>query len=255
MRIMKLLILACCYLVAGSVHAQGRVRIAAASDLKFALDSIIDAYGSRSSSKIIVTYGSSGKLYEQLTNAAPFDIFFSADIDYPLKLKDQGLAAGTPEVYGIGRLVVWRKKNGVSITSVRDLANQAITKVAIANPRHAPYGKRAEEALKYYGVFDTLSPKLIFGENISQAAQFAYSGAADAGIIALSLAKSPAMREAGEYFMVSQDSHSLLRQGFVVLKSASGNGDVKSFVEFIRSQRSRDIFSYFGFNPASLTAQ
>jgi molybdate transport system substrate-binding protein len=249
MRVMMFFLMVCCCFAEGSVDAQGTVRIAAASDLKFALDSIIDSYRSRSSSELIVTYGSSGKLYEQLTNSAPFDIFFSADIDYPQKLNAQGLTSGVPEVYGTGRLVVWRRNNSASMASVRDLSRNKIGKVAIANPRHAPYGKRAEEALRFYGIYDEIVSKLIFGENISQAAQFVYSGAADAGIIAYSLALSPTMRNAGQYFLVPQESHAVLRQGFVILKGASANRDVKSFIEFIRSQPSRDIFSYFGFNP------
>lgn len=225
-----------------------KLLIAAASDLKFALDSVLIIYESvHPDAEVKVTYGSSGKLFEQISNGAPFDIFFSADIEYPKKLKQKGLADSNVLSYGTGRIVVWSKKLNPS-AGMSILQKPSIAKIAIANPLHAPYGKRAEEALEYYGLLPSLKPKLVFGENISQTAQFVTTGAADAGIIALSLALSPAMRrEKGSYYIIPEESHQPLKQGFVILKHAQPNDLARDFADFVVSQKGTDILSYFGF--------
>lgn len=226
-----------------------KLLIAAASDLKFALDSILTIYELLyPDAEVKVTYGSSGKLFEQISNGAPFDIFFSADIEYPKKLKQNGLTGSDVRSYGTGRIVIWSKKLDPSAAGMNTLQNSSIAKVAIANPLHAPYGKRADEALRYYGLLPSIKQKLVFGENISQTAQFVTTGAADAGIIALSLALSPAMRrEKGSYYLIPEKSHQPLKQGFVILKRAQQNDLARYFGDFIVSSKGSDILSYFGF--------
>jgi molybdate transport system substrate-binding protein len=231
------------------------VRIAAASDLKFALDSLLVTFRNTTGHKVLVTYGSSGKLFEQISNGAPFDAFFSADINYPQTLSTKGLTLTEVKVYGLGRLVVWSKRSEVTTKGVNLLVDPAIRKIAIANPRHAPYGKKAIEVLAYYKMLPATEGKLVLGENISQAAQFVYSGAADAGIIALSLAMSPNMREAGKYIVIPQEAHSRFEQAWVVLKRSKGRKNVLAFAEYVASSDAIAVLDYFGFQSSSVSTK
>ena len=226
-----------------------KVLIAAASDLKFALDSIITIYKQTNSrSTVQVTYGSSGKFYEQVRRGAPFDVFFSADLEYPERLQRQSHCIGEVVKYGEGRLVVWSLKKDVEVNAMRTLAEPDVRNVAIANPLHAPYGKRAAQALVHFKLYDLVKPKLVYGENISQTAQFLTTGAADAGIIALSLALSPAMKKYGRsFYLIPEQSHQRLEQGYVILRHAEGNPEVREFISFFQGERSREILMYFGF--------
>jgi molybdate transport system substrate-binding protein len=225
-----------------------KILIGAASDLKFALDSIVVAFHRSDERSVQVTYGASGKLYEQISNGAPFDLYFSADINYPKLLKEKGVASSEVYPYGVGHLVIWSKRIDPNAEGIKSLVSPSIRKVAIANPEHAPYGKRAMETLEYYGLVSSVQSKLVLGENISQTAQFVTSGAADIGIIALSLALSPAMkRMGGKYFPVPQESHQPLLQGAVITRRAGTNDLAKSFFEFVKTDQAVAILTYFGF--------
>ncbi|MDD5349988.1 MAG: molybdate ABC transporter substrate-binding protein, partial [Chthoniobacteraceae bacterium] len=184
--------------------------IAAAADLQFALDDLVKEFNTKNpASQASVTFGSSGNFYAQIQNGAPFDLFLSADIQYPRKLAEAGLVAGDVFPYAVGRIVVWvPKKSPVDVAKlgIKALLESSIHKIAIANPEHAPYGRAAVEALKALKVYEQVQPKLVFGENIAQTAQFVQSGAADIGIIALSLAIAPKMSEAGRYWEVPLDA-------------------------------------------------
>jgi molybdate transport system substrate-binding protein len=176
------------------------VRVAAAADLKFALEEVVQAFGQRHPRiDAKVTYGASGTFFAQLSNRAPFDLYLSADVDYPRKLIEQGLADKDSEfLYAVGHVVVWVPQSSpvdVQKFGVKALLDPSIKKVTIANPKHAPYGRAAEAALKSLGVYEDLKDKLVLGENIAQAAQFVQSGSADAGVIAMSLALAPPMRD------------------------------------------------------------
>ncbi len=224
--------------------------IAAAADLKFAMDSIVSFFKIQNpGTEIKMVYGSSGKFFEQISNDAPFDLFFSADLDYPNKLKARGLVIGEVRTYGIGRIVLWSKKKDPAKEKMQTLLDADIRKIAIANPAHAPYGKRAVESLQYYKLYDQVQNKLVFGENISQTAQFATTGAADLGIVALSLALSPAMKnEGGTYYMIPEQSHTPLEQAYALLKHAKGNATADQFYHFISSPSAISILKYFGFS-------
>jgi len=232
-------------------YGQGKsvpIRIAAASDLKFALDSVIIVFQQRHPLKVQPIYGSSGKLFEQILNGAPFDIYLSADIRYPQELNSKGQTASEVFSYGVGRLVLWSRKIDTKDRGMDALADPAIKKIATANPRHAPYGQRAQEALSHYGLYEKLTEQLVFGENISQTAQFVTSGAADIGIIALSLALSPAMtRYASSYYLIPENSHQPLIQGGVITKYGSGKHPVNLFVDFLKSETSVAILQKYGF--------
>ena len=236
----------------GFTKAQNRLLIAAASDLKFTLDSVIYVFSKTHPGKVDVTYGSSGKLTEQIINGAPFDIFFSADMLYPERLKQQGKTSSEIYHYVTGRLVIWSKKVDPRKNGMQSLVDPAIKKIAIANPLHAPYGKRAVESLKFYKLSELINSKLVYGENISQTAQFVSTGAADIGIVALSLALSPNMKdEEGKYLVIPNESHQPLKQGAVITLHGKNNKLAATFFEFIKSKTALDIFSHYGFPNVS----
>ena len=223
------------------------VLVAAAADLKFAMDSLVKAFPTGNDISIKLVYGSSGNFYEQISNDAPFDIFFSADLGYPQKLEQQHKTLSPIKPYGTGQLVLWSKKLDPSKEGMNTLLLPSVTHIAIANPAHAPYGQRAEESLKHYQLYDKVREKLVIGENISQTAQFASTGAADVGIIALSLALSPQLQKEGKYWLIPSAAYQPLKQGFVLLQHAKGNEGAKKFAAFIESDRARAILKYFGF--------
>ncbi|HWK04285.1 MAG TPA: molybdate ABC transporter substrate-binding protein [Puia sp.] len=229
--------------------AQKEVLVAAAADLKFAMDSLITVFSKESPAITVkAVYGSSGNFFEQITNGAPFDLFFSADLDYPRKLQEQNKTLGAPQLYGTGQIVLWSKKIDPAPAKMNSLLQPGIVKIAIANPAHAPYGKRAEESLQYYKLYDQVKDKLVFGENISQTAQFVKSGAADIGIIALSLALSPALQqEGGKYWLIPAETHQPLQQAYVLLQHAKDNSGGEKFAAFIASAKALAVLSYFGF--------
>lgn len=232
-----------------TIQAQEKISVAAASDLKFALDSIVTVYQQLNpNEKILVNYGSSGKFFEQIQNTAPFDVYFSADKKYPQQLKSKGFAISEVKIYGIGRIVIWSKKIDPNIEKMNSLLNPKINKIAIANPDHAPYGARAKESILYAKIYDKVKSKLVFGENISQTAQFVQFGAADIGIVALSLALAPPMKkEGGYYYIIPEESHQPLEQGYVILKNGKGKVEAKKFYDFIATPKAIAILTHFGF--------
>jgi len=243
-----LITMASCLLTSLHARAQGELLVAAAADLKFAMDSLVSVFSHEHPGiQVKVTYGSSGNFFEQISAGAPFDLFFSADIDYPRQLQDKGLTLSPVRQYGKGQIVLWSSKLDPTQRQMQTLLDPSVIKIAIANPAHAPYGKRAEESLRYYKLFGQVKDRLVLGENISQAAQFLTSGAADIGIIALSLARSPAMqRQGGHYWLIPEASHQPLLQGYVLLAHAKGNAAGESFRAFIGSAKARAVFNYFG---------
>lgn len=237
-------------------RALGEIRIAAASDLRSALDELVGAYWSANPGvTITVSYGSSGNLYSQLANRAPFDLFLSADMEYPRRLVEAGLAM--PESlfeYGRGRLVVWmRNDSPVDPTTlgIEALAQPSVRTVAIANPEHAPYGRAAMEAFESLGVIDRVRPRLVRGESVSQAAQFVDSGAADAAVLALSLASGPGLRSRGRSWQIPESAHRPLVQGGVVLPWANDPAAAMRFREFMTGPRGRSILARYGYDAPS----
>jgi molybdate transport system substrate-binding protein len=228
------------------------VRVAAAADLKFALPDVVAAFHeAHPDIRVSVSYGASGEFFAQLSNGGPFDLFLSADMDYPRRLVAEGLADKDSEfVYAIGHLVVWVPRASpldVERRGVEALLDPAVKKVAIANPRHAPYGRAAEAALKGLGVYDQIRDRLVLGENIAQTAQFAQSGAADAGVIALSLALSPTMRDEGKFWRVPADAFPQLEQGGVILNGARDREAAGAFRAYLMSPEGKAILRRFGF--------
>ena len=228
------------------------MRVAAASDLQFALKEVAARFeAEQPDCEVTVTFGSSGNLFAQLSNKAPFDIFLSADMSYPRRLVEAGLAVADSEfLYGIGRIVVWvptASPLDLEKLGIRAVVDPAVKKIAIANPQHAPYGRAAEAAMKQLGVYDEAKDRLVLGENISQAAQFVESGAADVGILALSLALAPAMKDKGRYWLVPADAYPRMEQGGVITNFAQDPAAAKELCDFLQSEPARAIFREYGF--------
>jgi molybdate transport system substrate-binding protein len=241
------------YLSSPSAQAAEKrvLRVAAAADLRFALDEIVEAFHQQHSDiNVRITYGSSGNFYAQLSSRAPFDVFFSADVDYPRKLEAEGLAVpGSVFVYGIGKIVVWvRTDSRLDLSKgLAALRDPSVRKVAIANPQHAPYGRAAEEALRKAGVYDAVKDRLVLGENISQAAQFVESGNADAGILALSLAVSPGLKEEGRYSKIPENLYAPIKQGAALLHASPNPQPARAFLEFVKTPGAAAVLERYGF--------
>jgi molybdate transport system substrate-binding protein len=226
----------------------GSLIIAAASDLRFALDEVVEQFkAGRPGEDIRVIYGSSGKLFAQIANGAPFDLYFSADIAYPRELEQKGLTAGPTRPYALGRIVLWSLDPALAKTSLRDLPGANIRRFAIANPRHAPYGMRAREALEHQGVWEALQSSLVLGENIAHTAQFVDSGAAEAGIIALALVLAPPMADKGAWILIPDAWHAPLEQGYAITRRAADNPLAAAFAEYMDSEPARVILRRYGF--------
>lgn len=224
------------------------ITVAAASSLRPTLDYLVDAYEQANPEhQVEVVYGSSGRLMAQIINGAPFDVFMSADMEFPQNLYEQEMATTAPQVYALGRLVLWSAHLDASQMTLQDLADESIRRIAIAQPAVAPYGQRAQEAMTAAGVWNAVQSRLVFAENISQVAQMSQSGAADIGIVALSLAMQPGMAERG-YTLIDESMHQPLEQGFVVTRRAAQNPVAASFSIFLRSDAARDILQANGFD-------
>lgn len=227
--------------------ADDHITVAAAADLHQALDKVADAYRQQHpGSKVEVVYGASGTLLSQIEQGAPFELFFSADSNYPQQLVDHGKAGGQPVPYAMGHLVLWSASIDMRQVQVADLAQARFGRIAIANPQHAPYGKRAEEALRAAGVWDAVQPRLVFGENIAQTAQFAQSGNAQVGLIAESLAIASPVK--GSYAQVPANLYEPLRQSFVLTQRGAGNALAQDFARYVQSAPARAILAGYGFS-------
>lgn len=226
------------------------LRVAAASDLTAALPAITQQFERDAHCKIVASFGSSGNFYQQLQNGAPFDVFLSADSQYPQKLQDAGLTASkTLTHYALGKLVLWAASNSRIDLSpgVKALLEPAVKKIAMANPQHAPYGKAALAALKTEGVYDQVSSKIVLGENVAQAALFAQSGNVDVGLLPLSLALNPTMKSAGRYIEIPASDYPPIEHAAVVMKSSKNVELAARFVRFLSTPAAQATLKQFGF--------
>jgi molybdate transport system substrate-binding protein len=238
--------LACC-----RARGQGQeLRMAAAADLKFAMRELAGEFEKQTRIRVLVTYGSSGNFFSQIENGAPFDLFFSADTDYPRKLEAAGLAErGTLYEYALGRIAIWmpaETKLDIAKLQWNALLDASVERVAIANPEHAPYGRAAVRALENAGIYERVRRKLVYGENISQAAQLVQSGNAQAGIVARSLAISPGMRD-GKRWEIPAEMHPPIEQVAMVLKNSKNKEAARAFLELAKSVSGRELLRKYGF--------
>ncbi|MEE9165756.1 MAG: molybdate ABC transporter substrate-binding protein, partial [Nitrospinota bacterium] len=246
------------FLLSGVIYlplsvAKGKdvILVAAASDLKFAMDDIIRLFEKKKPDiKVETVYGSSGNFFNQIINGAPFDLYFSADIRYPEELGKRGLGKEVT-VYAFGRMVVMAPvDSGIEIqkSGIKSLLHPAVKKIAIANPAHAPYGKAAVAFLKSQNIYETIKEKLVLGENISQAAQFVESGAAEAGIIALSLAIKAKESGRVSYLEIPAETYPTLEQGFTILTRTKKYSLVNEFSYFVQSKEGKSVLMQHGFD-------
>jgi molybdate transport system substrate-binding protein len=232
--------------IALSVCAQ-KVNVAAAGNLQYILEEIKAKYEeAHPGVQVIITLGASGALTQQIINGAPFDFFMAADVKYPQKLKEQGCAVGNVKTYGYGKLVLWSNMLDVS-KGVESLKDSKVTKIAIAKPDIAPYGERAVQCMKYYGVYDALKDKLVYADNIAQAAQYAETGNAEAAFIAYALVLGPEMKDKGHYFLLDTKSYKPVEQACVLIKGWERNPEAGRFMNFVLGPECRPVFEKYGF--------
>jgi len=242
-------------------HAQTKqIRVAAAADLQTAMPEIVQAFESQTGTHVELIFGSSGNFFAQILNGAPFDVFFSADISYPQKLEASGFTLpNTRTIYGLGRISLWMPANAACEPS-RDhwkcLTGASVRQIAIANPAHAPYGRAAVAALTKAGIYDQIKSKIVFGENISQAAQFAQSGNAPAAILAYSLTLSPALRT-GKIWEVPAELYPPIEQAAVALRATRNPEASRAFLKFVTQGPGRSILDRYGFrvSPPPIKAE
>ena len=247
-KIFHTIVIAAVFALGASIAIAESITIVAASSIKFAMADIVSKFNAEHrNDEVKVIYGSSGKFTAQIQNGAPFDIFFSADVDFPQMLKKEGLTSADPVIYAFGRLVIWSSTTDATKLTLQQLSESAIRKVAIANPEFAPYGLRAKEALKSVGMWEKLQGKLVFGENIEHTAQMVSAGAADAGIIALSLAFNPTISKQGGYSLIDDGLHEPLAQAFVITKRAKNSALARRFAAYVQTPESRKIMESYGF--------
>jgi molybdate transport system substrate-binding protein len=246
-KILSALLFCSLLLVTASARAE-KITVAAAADLKFAMGEIITEFKKANpTDEIEVIYGSSGKFHTQIQQGAPYDLYFSADIAFPRELAKNGFAASDVTPYAFGRIVLWSESLDATKMNLESLTDLTITRIAIANPKHAPYGKRAEEALRSSKIWDKVEAKLVYGENIAHTAQFVQTGNAQVGIIALSLAVSPELSNKGGYWLIPDNLHEPLEQGYIITKRAAENVLAKRFADYMGSKEARAVMTKYGF--------
>ena len=242
--------LLCAFVLAvlsSTLHADQRLAIAAASDLKFALDEVVEKFRTEQPGAVVdVSYGSSGNFKTQILQGAPFDLYFSADIAYVHELAQAGLV-GQVQPHATGRIVLWSARSDASTLRLADLRRPEFSRIAIANPRHAPYGLRAQQALQSAGLWAELEPRIVYGENVAQAAQFVESGNAPVGIIALALALNPTLAELGGYCLIPADLHEPLLQGYAITRHGADNALAHAFAAHVETPAARAILVRYGF--------
>jgi molybdate transport system substrate-binding protein len=234
----------------GCLASAQEITVAAAADLQFAFQDVAARFQKDTGHSVKLIFGSSGNFFAQIQNGAPFDIFFSADIDYPRKLEAAGLTEpGTLYSYATGKIVLLAPQGSPLDLSrgLQVLLDPSIKKIAIANPQHAPYGRAAVAALQHDGIYDKVADKFVLGENISQTATFVVSGSADVGIVALSLALAPSMKEKEKYAEIPAGDYPAIEQAAVILKSSQQKEIARQFVAFLKTPAMLDLLRAYGF--------
>ncbi|MEI4233680.1 molybdate ABC transporter substrate-binding protein [Roseovarius sp. D22-M7] len=223
--------------------------VAVAANFAEAAEALVAPFQEASGHKLTLTTGSTGKLYAQIAEGAPFDVMLSADAGTPAKLVDGGHAvAGTAFTYATGRLTLWSSDPGrIDDDGRAALADPALRFVAIANPDLAPYGVAARETLQSLRLWETLQPKIVMGQNVGQTHAMVATGAAELGFVALSAVRSPRARIEGSRWDVPQDLYAPIRQDAVLLRHGAGNAAATAFLDFLRSDKAAAVIESFGY--------
>jgi molybdate transport system substrate-binding protein len=235
--------------------AAQKIRVGAATDLNFAMNDLASRFGQKTGNKVASSFGASGNFYSEIENGAPFDLFFSADAEYPKKLAVAGkMDSASLRTYALGRLVLWvpaGSKLDPQKMKMDLLLDSSVKRIAIANPEHAPYGRAAMAALDHYIIQGLVKDKLVLGEDIGQAAQFVESENAQAGLIALSLAMSPTMKDKGKYWELPQDAYPEIRQDAGIVSSSKQKQAAQAFLDYVTSPEGGAVLEQYGFRVPS----
>ncbi len=224
--------------------------IAAASDMAYCMDELGAAFTREvPQAKLKVSVGASGNFYAQIKHGAPFDLFLSADMTYPARLAKDGAAdRASLAPYAIGRLAIWSLDARFDVKlGMRVFTDRRLTRVAIANPEVAPYGRAAKAALEQHGLWDSVKPKLVLGENIAQTAQFVQSGNAELGIVSLATVLAPQLKGMGNYYVIPEGSTPPIEHGMIISNKGKSNPLAARFARFMRSTAAREILVRYGF--------
>ncbi len=229
------------------------ITVAAAADLQFAMQDVAARFQKETGKTVKLTYGSSGNFFQQIQNGAPIDMFFSANLDYAKKLESAGLTVpGSYYEYAKGKIVIWvRNDSKLGLSSgMQVLLDPSVKKIAVANPEHAPYGQAAVAAMQNDKIYERLKDKFVLGENISQTASFVVAGAADVGIVALSLALSPNMKDKGRYVEIPAVEYPPIEQACVILLSSKNKETARQFLSFVKTAAIGEVLRSYGFDVA-----
>lgn len=221
--------------------------IATAANVQFTMQELIAEFQKETGIPCETVLSSSGKLTAQIREGAPFHVFVSADMTYPQELFKNGLTTGPPEVYAYGKLVLWTLRDDLDPTPER-LTQDDVRHIAIANPKTAPYGSAAVEAMRHFGIFEKTEPKLVFGESISQTNQFIISKTADAGFTAKSVVLSPEMKTQGRWVEIDETAYTPIAQGAVVIhRTGEVKAEALEFYRFLFSEKAKQILQAYGY--------
>ncbi len=236
-----------CWANATQVSAQSVVKIAAAANLRYLLSEVEGIYEAKFKDvDLQINYGASGRFYQQIVSGAPYDLFLSADDTLPLKLKEEGVTSSESKIYTYGKIALYGLGNDIDKLGLEALKDANLKRVAIANPRTAPYGTRSEELLKSLGLWEGLESRIVYGESIAQAAQFTMTGNCELGFVALSLLMNPETELKGSYFIIPEDQYTPIAQAGIILKEGAAN----HFFEYILSDECAAIWAKYGYSTA-----
>jgi molybdate transport system substrate-binding protein len=258
MKVRRLSLVAAVVVAFSHLCAAQEITVAAAADLQFAMQDVAARFHKATGKTVKLVYGSSGNFFQQIQNGAPFDMFFSANLDYPKKLEAAGLTEPDSYYqYAKGKIVIWvPKESKLDLTSgMNALLDPSVKKIAIANPQHAPYGQAAVAAMQNQNVYEKVKDKFVLGENISQTASFVVSGSADVGIVALSLVLSPNMTDKGRYAAVPADEYPPIEQACVIVSSSKNKEAARQFLSFFKTPAIADVLKSHGFDVERSSAK
>lgn len=238
-------------IVFGSRVVAAEATIAVASNFIQPMNALAKEFEAKSPHKLRVVYGSSGRLFAQISNGAPFDVFLSADSVKPAALIDDGYGVPRSQMtYAVGRLVLWSNNISVSVNSAETLLSEDFNTIAIANPRLAPYGLAAKQSLESMGLWGQVESKLVRGENISQTYQFVYTTNADIGFVSYSQLGGGKKSDATNYWLVPNEYHDAITQDSVLLERGSENKAALEFIAYLKSDSARNLIESFGYQHA-----
>jgi len=234
------------------------ITVAAAADLQFAMQDVGARFQKETGKTVKLIYGSSGNFFQQIQNGAPFDMFFSANLEYPKKLEASGLTEpGSFYQYARGKIVIWvPTESKLDLNSgLKILLDPSVKKIAVANPQHAPYGQAAVAAMQNENIYEKVKDKFVLGENISQTASFVVSGSADVGIVALALALSPNMKDKGRYAEIPSDEYPPIEQACVILAASKNKEAARQFLSFVKTSAIANVLRSYGFDVQAGSAR